>query len=182
MQNQGKRGPAHSLAHFYVRCSEHQIHMPILLSSAPEGFVPHSPRARLHGAGQWCVGNLWADALLSSCVSRVFIHTEQSASLPGVPSGSEGEVLSRVEGFALPGAPHTHRHTFITQLPGIDVGVDQGTAVLHVTRMDQTLVSPARSPILESTQTQPRDNNTDFCRGSTKAPQPCLVCGKQSKP
>lgn len=176
MQNQGKRGPAHSLAHFYVRCSEHQIHMPILLSSAPEGFVPHSPRARLHGAGQWCVGNLWADALLSSCVSRVFIHTEQSASLPGVPSGSEGEVLSRVEGFALPGAPQTHRHTFITQLPGIDVGVDQGTAVLHVTRMDQTLVSPARSPILESTQTQPRDNNTDFCRGSTKAPQPCPFC------
>lgn len=44
-------------------------------------------------------------------------------------------------------------HTFITRLPGMDVAVTHGTALLHVTRMDQTLVSPALLPILESTQT-----------------------------
>lgn len=44
---------------------------------------------------------------------------------------------------------------------------------------DQTLLSPAFLPILESTQTQPCDNNTDFYRGSPQTSlsilHPCEV-------
>lgn len=56
--------------------------------------------------------------------------------------------------------------------------VIHGTAVLRVTkgekrlRMNQTLVSPALLPGFESAQTEPCDNNTDFCRLLPYSPAP----------
>lgn len=69
------------------------------------------------------------------------------------------------------------RHTFITQLPGVDV-LAMAQPVLRVTKgekrlqMNQTLVSPALLPGFESAQTEPRDNNTDFCRLLPYSPAP----------
>lgn len=155
-QNQGREDRAHSRAHFYLRCSEHQIHKPELPSSAREGFLSHSPRARLGlGSDMWALGG-WMP-----CWAAVYLKSPSTQS--SRPAHQE-----YLLDLALPAASHTHRHTFVTQLPGTDVGVIHGTAVLHVTRTDQTLISPGLLPIMESTQTEPRANNTDFCRGSSQ--------------
>lgn len=94
------------------------------------------------------------------------------------PCGLSGAPPSpEVQGLVLLGAPRTPQ-THFYHTAARRRCVSHGTAVLRVTKgekrlqMNQTLVSPALLPGFESAQTEPRDNNTDFCRLLPYPPAP----------